>query len=62
MTDSTPGIPAAVRAVLACPKCHGPLVDRPDGRALECRNCGLAYPIRDGLPVLLVESAVAITP
>ncbi len=47
-------------AILACPACHGVLrldeadADRPE---LVCTACGLAYPIRDEIPVLLVEEA-----
>ncbi len=44
--------------ILACPKCHAPL--RPDEAAeLVCTgtDCGLAYPVRDDIPVLLVDEA-----
>jgi len=45
--------------ILACPKCHAPL--RPDEEAgeLACTaaECGLAYPVRDGIPVLLIDEA-----
>ncbi|MDR0341803.1 MAG: Trm112 family protein [Nocardiopsaceae bacterium] len=45
--------------ILACPACHAPL--RPDEEASElvCTNpeCRLAYPVRDDIPVLLVDSA-----
>ena len=50
-------IPAAIREVLACPRCHGPLTERVDGKALECEPCALAYPIRAGIPVMLVDRA-----
>jgi uncharacterized protein len=45
--------------ILACPACHSPL--REDGAASElvCTNseCALAYPVRDDIPVLLVDEA-----
>jgi uncharacterized protein YbaR (Trm112 family) len=45
--------------ILACPKCHSPL--RPDEAASElvCTgpDCGLAYPVRDDIPVLLIDEA-----
>jgi hypothetical protein len=45
--------------ILACPKCHAPL--RADAAASEliCTgpDCGLAYPVRDDIPVLLIDEA-----
>jgi uncharacterized protein YbaR (Trm112 family) len=43
--------------ILACPKCRASL--RVDEAAVElvCTGCGLAYPVRDDIPVLLVEEA-----
>jgi len=45
--------------ILACPKCKSPL--RADGSASELvctgSGCGLAYPVRDDIPVLLVDEA-----
>ena len=40
---------------LACPVCRGDL--RLDGERLACRACGRAYPIVDGIPVLIAERA-----
>jgi hypothetical protein len=43
--------------VLVCPISHGPLdYDRPKGELIS-RKAGLAYPIRDGVPVMLAEEA-----
>jgi uncharacterized protein YbaR (Trm112 family) len=42
-------------AILACPACHGDLDAR--DQELVCLACGLAYPVRDGIPVLLVDEA-----
>ena len=45
--------------ILACPKCHSPLRRR-RGRERACLHgtrCGLAYPVRDDIPVLLVDEA-----
>ena len=44
-----------ILAVLACPECHSPLAEI--GSDLLCSKCPLAYPIRDGLPVLLIDQA-----
>lgn len=51
-----------VRDILRCPACGSPLRDsaRADGAAeLICTGeaCALAYPVRDGIPVLLVDEA-----
>ena len=57
-----PGAPPAYLAlldVLRCPHCRGPFVT-PDDRApgeLVCSSCGRAYPVRGGVPVLLVDEA-----
>lgn len=48
-------------AIIVCPACKGDLVVTPvgagDGVELVCQGCGLAYPVRDGIPVLLVDEA-----
>jgi uncharacterized protein len=47
----------AVAELLVCPVTGGPLVFDPDREALVCEQAGLAYPVVDGIPVLLPESA-----
>jgi uncharacterized protein YbaR (Trm112 family) len=43
--------------VLACPACRSSLrVDDAAGE-LVCTGCGLAYPVRDDIPVMLVDEA-----
>ena len=43
--------------VLVCPISHGPLdYDRQKGELIS-RKAGLAYPIRDGVPIMLAEEA-----
>ena len=48
-------------AILACPACRSPLrvSGNVDGAAPEllCTGCLRAYPVRDGIPVLLVDEA-----
>ncbi|MBL4612099.1 Trm112 family protein [Halopseudomonas sp.] len=46
--------------ILACPICKGPLVQNADKTELWCRVDGLAYPIRDGIPVMLESEARAL--
>jgi hypothetical protein len=45
--------------ILACPQCHSPLRVDDAANELVCTNeaCALAYPVRDDIPVLLVEEA-----
>ena len=44
-----------ILAVLACPECHAPLEEI--NAELLCIKCPLVYPIRDGIPVLLIDQA-----
>lgn len=46
--------------ILACPICKGPLQYHRDAEVLVCRADRLAYPIRDGIPVMLEEEARAL--
>jgi len=43
--------------ILVCPVTHGPLEYDRDARELISRSARLAYPIRDGVPVMLPEEA-----
>lgn len=43
--------------ILACPICKGPLEYRKQEQELVCKADHLAYPIRDGIPVMLEEEA-----
>ncbi len=46
--------------ILACPKCKGNLrvTDKLDG--LICDACSLMYPIKDDIPIMLIEEAQAL--
>ena len=59
MTESPPH-PAFDRHMLEaliCPQSHGALDYDPERQELVSRAAGLAYPIRDGIPVMLVDEA-----
>ncbi|MFG2141689.1 Trm112 family protein [Streptomyces sp. NPDC048650] len=59
-------VEASLIEILACPACRAPLEDRTeaDPARLTCTSadCGLAYPVRDGIPVLLVDEALPHDP
>jgi uncharacterized protein YbaR (Trm112 family) len=42
--------------ILACPRCKGPLEPREADRLL-CAKCRLAFAVKDGIPVLLLDEA-----
>jgi uncharacterized protein len=42
--------------ILACPYCKSDVVLKDDNR-LVCVQCRRAYPIRDGIPVMLIDEA-----
>jgi len=44
-------------AILVCPLCKGPLHYNAERQELVCRADALAYPVRDGIPVMLEEEA-----
>ncbi|MCL6582851.1 MAG: Trm112 family protein [bacterium] len=46
--------------ILVCPKCKGDLELTPEEDGFICRNCKLKYPIRDGIPVMLIEEAIKL--
>ncbi|WP_113700083.1 Trm112 family protein [Nonomuraea lactucae] len=43
--------------ILACPACKSPLRVPGEAEELACTGCGLIYPVRDDIPVLLVDEA-----
>jgi uncharacterized protein YbaR (Trm112 family) len=53
-------IDAELLAILACPVDHAPV--RSEETHLVCASCGRRYPIRDGIPVMLIEEAEPPTP
>ena len=43
--------------ILACPKCKGGIELNEANDALVCKACSLAYPIKDDIPVMLIDEA-----
>ena len=47
----------ALMEILACPKCKGDIHYNKNGSGLVCDACQLEYPIRDDIPVMLIDEA-----
>jgi uncharacterized protein YbaR (Trm112 family) len=43
--------------ILVCPLCKAELILKPDESGLKCTQCKRVYPIRDDIPVMLVDEA-----
>jgi uncharacterized protein YbaR (Trm112 family) len=52
-------VPQELLAILVCPKCKGELDYRPAEAVLVCHACRLRYPIRDDIPIMLIDEATA---
>ena len=46
--------------VLVCPRCKGPLEYRESEASLVCRHCALRFPVRDDIPVMLIDEATPL--
>ena len=53
---------AKLLEILVCPVTKGPLIFDRERQELVSRSARLAYPIRDGIPVLLEDEARKLTP
>jgi uncharacterized protein YbaR (Trm112 family) len=61
LTDQTPVDPRLLE-ILVCPLTKGPLTYDRQRNELISLNAGLAYPIHDGIPIMLVDEARALEP
>jgi uncharacterized protein len=43
--------------ILVCPACRAKVELKPDGSGLKCVECKRVYPIRDDIPVMLIDEA-----
>ncbi|MBI4805629.1 MAG: Trm112 family protein [Desulfovibrio sp.] len=46
--------------ILACPKCKGDISLTPQADGLTCAKCAVVYPIREDIPIMLIEEAVEL--
>jgi uncharacterized protein YbaR (Trm112 family) len=56
-TPKEPEIDPRLLEVLVCPVTHGPLIYDREKRELISKQAKLAYPVRDGVPLMLPEEA-----
>jgi uncharacterized protein YbaR (Trm112 family) len=47
--------------ILACPQCKGPVSYHDVDREIVCAACSIAYPVRDEIPVMLIDEARSLT-
>jgi uncharacterized protein len=53
-------LPPQLLAILVCPRCKGELEYREGESALLCHRCALRFPVRDGIPVMLLDEATPL--
>jgi uncharacterized protein len=44
--------------ILVCPLCKKSLALKDQGQSLKCSQCRRVYPVRDGIPIMLIDEAV----
>jgi len=57
MAEGKSGVDPKLLEILVCPLTKGPLQYDADADELISKQAGLAYPIRDGIPIMLVDEA-----
>jgi len=57
MSSGPSGVDPKLLEILVCPVTKGPLVYDAEKQELISRQAGLAYPIRDGIPIMLADEA-----
>ncbi len=58
-SDNTLGLDPLLLEILACPcPAHAPLRVDIDRQLLVCTECGRGFPVREGIPVMLLDEAV----
>ena len=53
-------VDAQLLEILVCPKCKGELEYRESESVLICRACSLSYPVRDDIPIMLIDEATPL--
>ena len=55
-------VPQDLLEKLVCPLCKTPVTLTPQQDALKCAHCRRVYPIRDDIPIMLVDEATIDEP
>jgi uncharacterized protein YbaR (Trm112 family) len=53
-------VPPQLLELLVCPRCKGALTHEEAVQRLVCPSCRVAYPVRDGIPIMLVDEATPL--
>ena len=53
-------VDAQLLEILVCPKCKGDLEYREQESVLVCHTCSLKYPVRDDIPIMLIDEAIPL--
>ena len=53
-------VDAQLLEILVCPKCKGDLEYRESESSLVCHACALRYPVRDDIPIMLIDEATPL--
>jgi len=53
-------IRAELMEILACPQCKQTVELAEDGQSITCASCCLRFPVRDDIPVMLIDEATEL--
>jgi uncharacterized protein len=62
MSARSSGVDPKLLEILVCPVTKGPLRYNAEKQELISEKAGLAYPIRDGIPIMLIDEARKLDP
>ena len=62
MSARSSGVDPKLLEILVCPMTKGPLRYDAERQELISEQAGLAYPIRDGIPIMLIDEARKLEP
>ena len=60
MIEVTAMLDQELLEILVCPACKGELEYRPEADTLICHRCQLSFPIRDEIPIMLLDEATPL--